>query len=129
MTRDIQPADIHHRDIQHIDDDECRRFQSSIELVGRRWSSAILLAMARGADRFSEIVAVVPGLSDRLLSVRMKELERAGLVEREVIASTPVRVRYLLTARGSDLMRSLQPLVDWGQRWEEPVGQQERDSA
>jgi DNA-binding HxlR family transcriptional regulator len=101
----------------HIDDAECRRFQSSVELVGKRWSSGILLAVAQGARRFTEILATVSGLSDRLLSQRLKELEREGLLEREVIATTPVQVRYHLTDRGADLMRSLQPLVTWGQRW------------
>ena len=101
----------------HIDDAECRRFQSSVELVGKRWSSGILLAVAQGAERFTEILATVTGLSDRLLSQRLKELEQAGLLQRAVIATTPVQVRYHLTERGADLMRSLQPLVAWGQRW------------
>ncbi len=105
----------------HIDDDECRRFQSSVELVGKRWSSGILLAIAQGAVRFSEILATVTGLSDRLLSQRLKELEHSGLVERDVIATTPVQVRYHLTESGADLMRSLQPLVSWGQRWGTPA--------
>jgi DNA-binding HxlR family transcriptional regulator len=104
-------------DIDLIDDDECRRFQSSVELVGKRWSSAVLMAVSRGAARFSEIVSVVPGLSDRLLAQRLRELEAVGLLEREVIPTTPVQVRYRLTASGVDLMRSLQPLVAWGQRW------------
>ncbi|WP_411701221.1 winged helix-turn-helix transcriptional regulator [Conyzicola sp.] len=108
-------------DIQHIDDAECRRFLSSVELVGRRWSSGVLLAIARGATRFSEITASVPGLSDRLLAQRLKELEAAGLLEREVIASTPVQVRYALTPSGADLLASLQPLVGWGQRWGTPA--------
>ena len=106
----------------HINDDECRRFQSSVELVGKRWSSAILMAVAQGATRFSEIAAAVPGLSDRLLSQRAKELETSGLLEREVIPLTPVQVRYHLTTRGQDLMDSLQPLVGWGQRWGAPSG-------
>ena len=104
-------------DLHHINDEECHRFQASVELIGKRWSSAILLAVGRGASRFSEIVASVPGLSDRLLSQRAKELEREGFLEREVIATTPVQVRYTLTPRGLDLIRSLQPLIDWGQRW------------
>lgn len=104
-------------DIHTIDDAECRRFLSSVELVGKRWNSGILLAIARGAVRFSDIVAGVDGLSDRLLAQRLKELEGAGLLTREVIASTPVQVRYELTARGADLLGSLQPLVGWGQRW------------
>jgi DNA-binding HxlR family transcriptional regulator len=107
-------------DIHLINDDECRRFTSSVELVGKRWSSSILLAIARGASRFTEILAVVPGLSDRLLAQRVKELEATGLLERHVIASTPVQVRYGLTPRGADLIASLQPLVAWGQRWQKP---------
>jgi DNA-binding HxlR family transcriptional regulator len=102
----------------HIDDDACRIFQSSVELVGKRWSASIMLALSRGASRFSEITEMVTGLSDRLLSQRMKELETAGLVRRDVLATTPVQVRYRLTERGADLMESMQPMVAWGQRWE-----------
>ena len=105
-----------------ISDQECRRFQSSLELVGKRWSSGILLAVAQGATRFTEIVAAVSGLSDRLLAQRVRELQAAGLLERQVIATTPVQVRYHLTDRGADLIRSLQPLVAWGERWGAPMG-------
>lgn len=101
-----------------IDDDQCRRATGVVELVGRRWSSAILFALARGASRFGEILGMVIGLSDRLLAVRLKELERAGLVVRIVEPTTPVTVRYRLTARGDELMAALQPLVRYGQRWE-----------
>lgn len=104
-----------------IDDEECRRASGVVELVGRRWSSAILLALARGATRFGEVLALVVGLSDRMLAVRLKELERAGLVDRIVEPTTPVTVRYRLTARGRDLMASLRPLVRYGQRWERPA--------
>jgi DNA-binding HxlR family transcriptional regulator len=98
-------------------DDECHRFSSFLELIGRRWNSAILLAINLGATRFSGILQAVPGLSDRLLSQRLKELEAAHLLTREVIPTTPVQVRYELTERGIDLMKALQPLVDFGQRW------------
>jgi DNA-binding HxlR family transcriptional regulator len=101
----------------HIDDALCRSFQVSLELVGKRWSSGILMALNLGATRFSEIAAAVDGLSDRMLSQRMKELEAADLVAREVIATTPVQVRYRLTERGADLMESLAPIVTWGVRW------------
>jgi len=109
--------DLRHIDLQHIDDDECHRFQGTMELIGRRWSSAILLALTRGAERFSEIRAAIPGLSDRLLAQRTKELEGAGLIERRVIASTPVQISYHLTQRGTELMESLEPLARWGQQW------------
>ena len=101
-----------------IDDDECQRATGIVELVGRRWSSAILLALARGAERFGEVLALVIGLSDRMLSVRLRELEQAGLVDRIVEPTTPVSIRYRLSVRGRDLLASLQPLVRYGQRWE-----------
>ena len=101
-----------------VDDDQCRRATSIVELVGRRWSSGIMLAMSRGATRFSEIVLTVEGLSDRMLAVRLRELEHAGLVDRVVEPTVPVSVRYRLSARGRDLLASLQPLQDYGRRWE-----------
>lgn len=106
--------------IYRINDEECRRFSSSIELIGKRWSAGIMLALERGAERFSEILASVDGLSDRMLAQRLKELEATGMVVREVIATTPVQVRYRPSERGSDLLESLQPLVTWGRRWGAP---------
>ena len=115
---------------EHIDDDQCRLFQASMELIGRRWSSAILLAVARGARRFSEILASVPGLSDRMLAQRLKELDAAGLLIRRVVPTMPVQVTYELTPGGSELMTSLQPLVRWGLRWHgEPEPEQEPRAA
>jgi DNA-binding HxlR family transcriptional regulator len=105
-------------DWELIDDDECRRAAAIVERVGRRWNSAILLAVARGASRFTEIVARVDGLSDRMLAARLKELEQIGLIDRIVEPTTPVSVRYRLTVRGQDLLTSLQPLMEYGQRWE-----------
>jgi DNA-binding HxlR family transcriptional regulator len=106
-----------------IDDDECRRAAAIVERVGRRWNSGILLALARGATRFTEIIARVDGLSDRLLALRLKELEQMGLVDRIVEPTMPVSVRYRLTARGQDLLAALQPLAAYGQRWEQaPAG-------
>jgi len=105
-------------DWELIDDDECRRAAAIVERVGRRWNSAILLAVARGASRFTEILARVDGLSDRMLAARLKELEQIGLIDRIVEPTTPVSVRYRLTVRGQDLLASLQPLVAYGQRWE-----------
>lgn len=103
-----------------INDEECRRATAIVEQVGRRWNSGILLALARGATRFSEILARVDGLSDRMLAARLKELEQMGLVDRIVEPTTPVSVRYRLTEHGRELLASLQPLVRYGLRWEAP---------
>ncbi|MDO3702440.1 helix-turn-helix domain-containing protein [Micromonospora sp. C28SCA-DRY-2] len=101
---------------QDIDDAGCRVFQDALELVGRRWTGAIMLAAARGARRFGEYRAAVAGISDRLLAQRLKELEADGLIERTVIPTSPVQIRYAPTRDGAELMTVLQPLVDWGHR-------------
>lgn len=100
-----------------IDDEQCRRFSGALEFIGRRWSGAILLAIARGASRFGEIRESVLGLSDRLLAARLKELEHAGVVERTVEPTMPVTIRYGLTSRGAALMDAIQPLVEFGETW------------
>jgi DNA-binding HxlR family transcriptional regulator len=97
----------------------CPQFHRAVELVGKRWTGAILyVLMGSGrAMRFSEIAHAVPDLSDRLLSERMKELEAHGIVERHVAATSPVRVEYELTERGRDLDAALTELKRWGDRW------------
>jgi DNA-binding HxlR family transcriptional regulator len=96
----------------------CPRFHEAVELVGKRWTGAILAVMLEGGTmRFTEIAQAVPQLSDRLLSERMKELETRGLVERRVIHSTPARVEYELTEMGRELAPALGELAAWGRRW------------
>jgi len=102
------------RGFERIDDDMCTDFQWHLEVVGRRWNSAILLAGMRGATRFSEYRAMILGISDRLLAQRFKELEAEGLIQRKVVPTTPVLIQYLLTDRGRELMRLLQPLTAFG---------------
>ncbi|MFY1578176.1 winged helix-turn-helix transcriptional regulator [Verrucosispora sp. WMMD703] len=101
---------------RQIPEPACRGFQDALELVGRRWTGAILLAAVRGARRFGEYRAAVAGISDRLLAARLKELEADGLIERSVIPSTPVQIRYTPTEQGRQLMAALQPLITWSHR-------------
>lgn len=105
-----------------IEEDDCQRVLAVMDVIGRRWSSGILLALGQGAERFTEIQGRVNGLSARLLTVRLRELEAAGLVDRVVTPSTPVSVRYTLTARGRELLVAFQPLARYAQRWEDPAG-------
>jgi DNA-binding HxlR family transcriptional regulator len=100
-----------------IDDETCRLFRAAAELAGQKWTAAVLLAMASGADRFSVIRSLVDGVSDRILSARLKDLEHQKLLERQVVPTTPVQVRYTLTQQGRELITILQPLVSWGMRW------------
>jgi DNA-binding HxlR family transcriptional regulator len=97
----------------------CPHFHRAVELVGKRWTGAILYVLlhAERPLRFSEIAHAVPDLSDRLLSERMKELERCGIVDRKVTGTSPVRVEYGLTDRGRDLAPALGELKGWADRW------------
>ncbi len=98
----------------------CPKFHKAVELIGRRWTGAILSALLKGASRFTDIIHAVPGLSDRLLSERLKELEAEGIVERTVHAETPVRIEYHLTEKGYQLSGALEALTDWADVWVEP---------
>lgn len=100
------------------DESECEHATKTLEVVGQRWSPSILLALARGLERFSEIVAATPGLSARMLTVRLHQLETARLVERIVIPTTPVTVRYRLTPQGVDLIDTLHSVASYVRRWE-----------
>jgi DNA-binding HxlR family transcriptional regulator len=95
----------------------CPAFHQAVELIGRRWTGAILRAMMSGVTRFSELSATVPGLSDKMLSERLKELESQGIILRRVIPVTPVRIEYELTDKGRDLEQVVQALADWTGRW------------
>ena len=96
----------------------CPHFHAAIELIGRRWTGAILWALAERPHFFAELVAAVPGLSDRLLSARLRELEAEGLVERSVHDGSPARVSYALTDKGRSLTPALHELRGWARRWD-----------
>jgi DNA-binding HxlR family transcriptional regulator len=97
----------------------CPHLHEAVELVGRRWTGAILEVLRQSPRpmRFSEIAAAVPDLSDRLCSERMKELEARGIVERQVHPGPPVRVTYALTDMGDALGPALAELKSWAQAW------------
>jgi DNA-binding HxlR family transcriptional regulator len=94
----------------------CPDFHEAVELIGRRWSGAIVFALCERPMRFAEIAACVTGISDRLLSRRLRELEEAGIVERHV-SSAPVRVTYSLTDKGAALEPVLRRLREWAREW------------
>lgn len=95
----------------------CPLFHAAIELIGKRWTGAIISALTDRPLRFGELARAVPGLSDRLLSQRLRELEEEGLVEREVEAGAPVRVTYSLTEKGAELRPAITELKQWAKRW------------
>ncbi|MDX6704757.1 MAG: hypothetical protein QOK16_4376 [Solirubrobacteraceae bacterium] len=96
----------------------CPFYHEAIELIGRRWTGAIVgVLIHRTALRFGEIAESVPELSDRLLSERMKELEARGVVSRTVRPGRPVRVEYALTEMGQELAPAVYEIERWARRW------------
>src|SRR6476469_3017411 len=95
----------------------CPRYHRAIELIGRRWTGAVIRVLLAGPRRFNEILALVPGISDRLLTERLRELAGAEIVSREVEATSPVRVVYGLTEMGRALEAPLDAIGHWAERW------------
>ncbi len=95
----------------------CARFHRAIELIGSRWTGAILQTLLQGKTRYASIKAAIPDITDRMLSERLRSLEAEGLVLRAVIPDTPVRVEYELTRKGRELQDALREIASWAERW------------
>jgi DNA-binding HxlR family transcriptional regulator len=106
----------------------CPRFHKAIELVGGRWTGAILRVLMDRPLRFAELRATIPEISDRMLSERLHGLEREGVLTRAVLPDSPIRVEYALTQKGRELQVSLDAVARWAERWITP-GEVRADAA
>ncbi|MGH7882866.1 MAG: winged helix-turn-helix transcriptional regulator [Candidatus Dormibacteraceae bacterium] len=88
-------------------------FQHSLELIGKRWAGSVIRGLMPGPARFNQLLTGIPGISDRILTERLRELEAEGLVERTVNPGPPIRVSYRLTSRGE----ALQPVIGAMDSW------------
>ncbi len=95
----------------------CPRYEHGIQLLGKRWTGLLLDALMDGPRRFCELTATVEGLSDRVLSDRLRELEVEGVVERIVYPQIPVRVEYKLTEKGLALKPVVEAIHEWAEKW------------
>ena len=95
----------------------CARFHRASELVGRRWTGAIIFVLLQSGCRFAALRDAIPDITDRMLSDRLQELEAEGVVERTVVPETPVRVEYALTKKGRALEAPMGALTDWAHKW------------
>jgi DNA-binding HxlR family transcriptional regulator len=95
----------------------CPFYHEAVELLGKRWTGAIVCALLGGPMRFSELTHAVPQISDRLLSTRLKELEACGIVARDVQDAPPVRVEYELTPKGRALEPAISAIGSWAREW------------
>ncbi|MCF8567497.1 helix-turn-helix transcriptional regulator [Alicyclobacillus tolerans] len=95
----------------------CPKFKQAFDLLGKRWTGLILRTLCGGPKRFSEIAAIIPDMSERMLSERFRELERAGIVQRTVYPETPIRIEYDLTEKGKALHPVVEAVQTWADGW------------
>lgn len=86
-------------------------------VIGKRWTALIIRDLVTGTKRFCQLEGSLQGISPKMLSQRLHELEEQGLVERAVYAEVPVRVEYSLTDKGLDLKNVIESMAAWGARW------------
>ena len=97
----------------------CAKFHKAVELIGGRWTGAVIRLLLSDRMRFAELRSAIPDISDRMLSERLRELESEGIVARIVVPETPVRVEYELTEKGRALEQALCAVGRWAERWVE----------
>lgn len=95
----------------------CRKFHHASELIGRRWTGAIIYVLLRRRCRFATLREAIPDITDRMLSERLQELEQEGIVERTVIPETPVRVEYTLSIKGRGLATTIDAISTWAEKY------------
>ena len=95
----------------------CGRFHRASELIGRRWTGAIIFVLLKARCRFAMLRDAIPDITDRMLSERLQELEQEGIVERTVVPETPVRVEYSLTKKGRALASAMDAISEWAEEW------------
>ena len=95
----------------------CARFHQAVELIGGRWTGAIIQTLLQGKTRYALIKGAIPDITDRMLSERLRSLEFEELLTRRVVPESPVRVEYELTEKGRSLQRSLNEIGTWAERW------------
>lgn len=105
-------------------DQMCPRYERAVQILGKRWTAMIVRTLLPRPRRFSDMTSIIGGLSDRLLSERLKELEGCGIVERRVYAETPVRIEYTLTSKGHELEYVVDAIQRWADSWEAVVSSQ-----
>ncbi|MDP9312465.1 MAG: helix-turn-helix transcriptional regulator [Chloroflexota bacterium] len=95
----------------------CPLYARAIDVLGRRWTGLILRVLLTGPHRFNAILSAIPGLSDPVLTQRLRELETEGLVVRRVLPGSPVRVEYELTEAGRALEHVVREISAWAATW------------
>ena len=102
----------------------CPRFEKAMSIISQRWTGLVIYQLLTGPQRFSTIESAI-GISGRVLSERLKDLEQEEIVKRDVFPETPVRIEYSLTEKGLSLEPLMKDIEKWSQTWLDPI---EKDS-
>lgn len=94
----------------------CPKFEAAMSILSKRWTGLIIYQLLTGQQRFCHLESSI-GISGRLLSERLKELEKIGIVKREIYPETPVRIEYSLTEKGLALKPLMKELEKWAETW------------
>ena len=97
------------KEISHL----CTNFHNAIEFLGKRWMGIVIYSLLDGPKRYNEINSAIPGISDRLLTERLRDLEKEGLIKKNVLNTSPKKVEYELTTAGKDLEEVIHALIKW----------------
>lgn len=95
----------------------CPRFETAFSFLGKRWNGLIIQTLMSGPKRFKDISGLIPSMSDKMLSERMKDLEGEGILVRHVYPETPVRIEYELTDKGRALEPVMKQIQSWAESW------------
>jgi len=96
----------------------CAKNREIFEILGKCWTALIIQDLLDGTRRFREILTDIGDINDKMLALRLKELESLGLIRRTVYPEAPIRVEYSLTEKGRDLQRVIEEMERWGERWQ-----------
>ncbi|MEN8700045.1 winged helix-turn-helix transcriptional regulator [Bacillus infantis] len=94
----------------------CPKFEKAMSILSQRWTGLIIYQLSHGPQRFCTIESSI-SISGRVLSERLKDLEKQGIVHRQVFPETPVRIEYSLTEKGEALKPVLYEIEQWSQNW------------
>lgn len=88
--------------------------EAALDVIGNKWKGAILYHLLEGTKRFNELRRLIPGATQRILTLQLRELEADGVIDRKVYAEVPPKVEYALTENGRNLKQALLALRTWG---------------
>lgn len=97
--------------------DTCTHYQQAAHILSRRWTPHVIRILLKGPGHFNIIARKLPGINDRILSARLKELEAEGILRRNVYEEIPVRIEYVLTEKGQALGSVVAAIEEWGNHW------------